>query len=190
MMMDARVSQILLGLLRDPVTMLVRHWNWKTAIVSSVCRAMIFFAENLPAGIEAGVRAMLIELTFRGVASGVLGSITQSLRLAEPPWAAAVAALLVLPAIGHGLEFIVHSLAGTPRLATSMGTSVAFSCVTTVFNLFVMRRGVLIVGKGQQTLIRDLSMMPRLVLAFVSSIRRAGVAALRRARARLSPDPI
>jgi len=166
--MDNRsVSAALWGVLRHPVTELVHNWNWKSAILSSGCRALIFFAANAPAGVGAGVRAMLTELLFRACASGLLGSLTQTLRSAQPAWAAAVAALLIMPAAGHLAEYAVHAAAGTPRLAASLSASIGFTCLTTLFNLFAMRRGVLIVGAGQRPLREDLRLLPRLFAAFV-----------------------
>ncbi|HXG53809.1 MAG TPA: hypothetical protein VNJ03_00380 [Vicinamibacterales bacterium] len=167
-MRSHRVSWLLRDALRHPVTHFVRHWNWKAALISSVCRATIFFVMNVPAGMEAGVRALVTELLFRAVASGVLGSLTQTLRHARPAWHGAVAALLIMPAVGHAAEYAVHRLAGTPRLSHSMFVSVAFTCFTTTFNLFAMRRGALIVGAGQRSLAHDLRAMPRLIAEFVT----------------------
>ncbi|MDQ3348806.1 MAG: hypothetical protein M3545_12660 [Acidobacteriota bacterium] len=159
-----------------------RAWNWKAAVLSSISRGLLFFATNVPVGLDAGVRAMLTELAFRAVASGLLGALTQRLRLVQPTWAGATIALLVLPALGHSAEYIVHSLAGTPRLATSIILSVTFTSVTTLFNLFAMRRGVLIVGPGQQPLRTDLAMLPRLLAAFGHEAWRAACGVLRLVR--------
>ncbi|MBA2259592.1 MAG: hypothetical protein H0W18_11900 [Acidobacteria bacterium] len=167
------MSSVLRDLARHPVRHLVRDWNWKSALVSSLCRGAIFFASNLPAGVDAGLRALITELLFRGVVSGLLGSVTQSLRLAEPAWAAALTALLVLPAAGHLAEYAVHFLAGTPRLSESIAASLVFTCVTTLFNLFVMRRGVLIVGAGSGRLRDDLRLLPALLFAFGSALWRS-----------------
>ena len=50
-----------------------------------------------------------------------------------------------------------------------MAASICFSVLTTAFTMFVMRRGVLVVGEGQQSLWRDLRRMPSLIAAFVVS---------------------
>lgn len=162
------VSWLLVDALRHPVTHFVKHWNWKAAVVSSLCRATIFFVMNVPAGMEAGVRALVTELLFRAVASGVLGSLTQTLRHAQPAWRGAMAALLIMPVVGHAAEYAVHHLAGTPKLSQSILVSVVFTCFTTAFNLFAMRRGALIVGVGQRTLADDLRAMPRLIAEFAT----------------------
>ena len=54
--------------------------------------------------------------------------------------------------------------------AASLTVSVVFTAISTLFNLFAMRRGVLIVGEGRGTLLADLRQIPRLVVLFVASI--------------------
>jgi hypothetical protein len=182
-----RVPQVLTDVLRHPFEYLICRWHWKSAVVSSVCRAAIFFSTTVPSGLHAGTRAMLTEFAFRVVVSGLLGSLTQSLRSAEPAWAAATAALVIMPALGHTGEFLVHRWAGTPRLSTSISASVAFTAVTTVVSLFAMRRGALLVGPGQQSLLRDLSMMPRLFVDLARCGTRSIGTVLRVPTARSTP---
>ena len=157
------IADVIREVLRHPVRHLVVNWNWKAALLSAICRASLFLAINLPAGAAAGVRAMITEFIFRGVASGVFGSLTQAFSRAHHVWIA----LVVLPALGHTAEFLVHRAAGTPRLSGSIAASVAFSLLTTAFNLFAMRRGALVVGEGQRTLTQDLRHLPRLIVEFV-----------------------
>jgi hypothetical protein len=157
-------------LLRHPVDHFIRGWNWKSAAVSSICRGGIFFCVNLPAGFDASTRALAIELAFRAVVSGVLGSATQAFRDVTPGAIATILPVLAIPAVGHTAEYAVHHVAGTARLGESIAASVAFSVLTTAFTLFAMRRGALIVGAGQQSLIHDLQRAPGLIAAFVGTM--------------------
>lgn len=161
---------VLLNLARDPVQ-LVRRWNWKSALLSPIFRAAIFFFANLTAGIWAALGAMGAEFTFRSLGSGFYGALTQSLRRVEPHWQARLAALLLLPAVNHSLEFLVHWLRGTPNLKTSVLASLCFTTISSLFHLHVMRHGALIVGEGAQSLWADLKRMPRLVLSFLIGSR-------------------
>jgi hypothetical protein len=144
-------------------------WNYKSAIISALCRAPLFFVTNLPAGVEAAAGAMGAEFVFRFVAAGFYGALTQAFRRVEPPLAGTVSALVVLPLLGHSVEFLVHWLRGTPYLGASIAASMVFTVVTTTFNLFAMRRGALIIGQGSRSLWHDLSRMPALIAAFVLS---------------------
>jgi hypothetical protein len=169
---EDHVLAILADVVCHPVRHCVWNWNWKSSVSSALCRAAIFFCLNAPAGMDSALRAMMTELIYRAIASGVLGSLTQALRHSRPR----LAALLLLPAIGHLFEYLVHLQAGTPRLETSIAASITFSVITTSFNLFAMRRGALIVGQGQQSLLADMARLPGLIVAFVV----CGVRPLRR----------
>jgi hypothetical protein len=161
------VFQVLRAIVQHPIETIARRWNWKSAVLSSTIRGLIFFAANLPAGRHAALAALLTELTFRGVASGFYGALTEAFRCAEPEWAASLVAMLLLPLAGHSAEFVVHLLRGTMKLKTSIIASVCFTAISTLFNLYAMRRGALITGEGQQTLRSDMKRMPRLVAGFV-----------------------
>jgi hypothetical protein len=185
---EMTVWQVVRELGRHPLRSFVRGWHWKAALTSSICRATVFFLVNVPVGLAPGLRAMLTELIFRGIVSGVLGALTQALCRARHAWTA----LFILPAIGHTAEFVVHWTAGTPRLSASLAASIAFSVLTTSFNLFAMSRGALVVGEGGQSLASDLRRLPALVAAFVVAGARIPSLAVRvwrkrkRKRARLT----
>jgi hypothetical protein len=76
------------------IGLLVRRWNGKSALLSSLFRAAIFFAANLAAGWRAAIAAMSVEFRFRNVSAGFFGTLTQAIRQAEPMWLAASTALV------------------------------------------------------------------------------------------------
>jgi hypothetical protein len=164
------VCAVLVQLLRDPVTHIVRRWNWKAAVLSSTSRALLFLVINLPAGRRAAFGAFLTELVFRAATSGFYAALTQALGRAEPVWAAAVTGMLLLPVITHSAELAVHWLRGTPRLGESILASAVFTAVSTAFHLFAMRRGVLIVGDARRPFAEDLRRLPGLVVAFGAAV--------------------
>jgi hypothetical protein len=159
-------------LFRHPVDALLRKWNWKSAVLSSLLRATIFFAANISAGLPAALAALYTELVFRGVTSGFYGAITEAFCDVEPAWAAGVTVMILLPILNHSVELLVHWLRGTHNLAASIGASVCFTAISTLFNLYAMRRGALIVGRGSRSLGRDLLHLPRLLLDFVLVVPR------------------
>ena len=163
------VAEVLRNLVRHPVDMVVRRWNWKAALLSALIRGAIFFCVNLLAGPRAALAALMTELMFRGVISGFYGALTESFRFAEPEWAASLAALILLPLAGHSLEFVVHFLRGTAKLGASIFASVCFTGISTLFNLYAMRRGALVTGVGRQSLGDDMKRMPGLVIGFVAA---------------------
>lgn len=161
------VGEVLADLARDPARYLLARWNWKSALMSSLLRATIFFFTNLVAGLHAALGAMLAELLLRAATSGFYGAITEALSSARPAWAAATAAMILLPLLAHSLEFVVHWLRHTPKLALSIGSSVIFTAISTAFNLYAMQRGALRVGHGSRPLSEDLARVPGLILEFL-----------------------
>jgi hypothetical protein len=164
------VGRVLIDLVRHPIARVVRRWNWKSALLSSLSRATIFFTANLSAGLDAAYAAMLTELVFRAATSGFYGGLTQSFRHATPHWLAALTVMVLLPIVTHTTEFLVHWIRGTERLAASLTLSALFTVISTLFNLFAMRRGVLIVGEGRSSLLADLRQIPRLIVLFLASL--------------------
>lgn len=166
------VRQAFLLLLREPVKYLLHRWNWKSALLSSILRAALFFATNLSAGLPAAVAAMKTELVFRGVTSGFYGALTEAFREAEPSWAAALTVMVLLPVANHSIELLIHWMRGTQKLLPSILASMILTAFSTLFNFYVMRRGALIVGHGRHSLGRDLRRLPRLAVDFVTWLPR------------------
>ncbi len=161
------VWDVCADLVRHPLRRVIHRWHWKGATLSAILRGSIFFATNLPDGLGIALRATLVDAVFRVPLVGACAAVTQAFRCAEPPWVASLAVMALLPAMAHVIEFLVHWTAGTPELGTSMLASIVFSALSTVFNLFAMRRGVLIVGGGSRSFGDDLKHIPRLVLDFI-----------------------
>jgi hypothetical protein len=167
---EETVGHVLLGIVRDPIGRVGRRWNWKSAVLSSASRATLFFSANLSAGLDAAFAAMLTELVFRAATAGFYGGLTQSFRHATPHWLASITVMVLLPVCTHTIEFFVHWFRGTEKLAASIMVSAIFTVISTLFNLFAMRRGVLIVGEGRGSLLADLRQIPRLIVLFVASL--------------------
>ncbi|MBN1567609.1 MAG: hypothetical protein JXA73_07165 [Acidobacteria bacterium] len=169
---EETVGQVLRSLCCEPKRYLLRRWNWKSALLSSIVRAAIFFAVNLTAGHTAALAAMIREFSFRAVASGFYGGITESFRLAKPRWAATLTVLVSLPILNHSAEFLLHWMLGTANLKTSILASVCFTILSTGFNLFAMRREVLITQQNSRSLAGDLKLIPGLLFTYCCAILR------------------
>ena len=173
------VSGLALDLLLHPFYYLVTRWNWKSAVTSALVRGAIFFTVNLRAGMRAAVGALLAEFVYRTLLSGSVGSLTQAFRRCEPPCAAALAAMVALPLFSHAVEFTVHYLRGTPALKAGVLTSISFTVISTLFNLYAMRRGVMVVGPGAHSLAQDFKRMPMILAGFLAVLPLALLRAVR-----------
>ena len=173
------VGSVARDLLRRPREILVRQWNWKSALFSALFRGAIFFAVNASAGWRAATGAMAAEFAYRSLTAGFYGSIAQAFRRAEPRWAATLVVMVATPAVAHSLEFFIHWLRGTPKLALSVAVSIGFTILASLFNLHAMRHGAMVVGDEGATLASDMKRMPRIIVSFVLSIFGRGSRPLR-----------
>jgi len=112
---------------------------------------------------------MLAEFLYRGVTAGFYGAITQTFGAVQPAWCAGLFVAVLLPVLSHSLEISVHMLRGTPKIITSLVSSVCFTIFSTLFNLYAMRRGALVVGEGAQPIREDLRRIPGLIAGFIGS---------------------
>jgi hypothetical protein len=159
------VWEVSVDLIRHP--RVAKRWHWKSAMLSAIIRGSLFFATNLAEGPRLATRASLVEFALRVPLVGILAAVAQAFGRAEPPWAAAIVATALLPGLAHLAELAVHWMARTPELGASMQASVGLSVLSTVFTLFTVRRGVMIVGEGSLSFGEDLKRLPRLALDFV-----------------------
>jgi glycosyltransferase involved in cell wall biosynthesis len=162
-------------LLRHPFKEVILRWNWKSAILSALLRSPIFFTAYLAQkqGLWIATGAMLVQFTFRTFFGGVNGAILQAFSKVSPAWHAIITVPLVLAFFSHVAEFLIQS--GYDRFTGSQGKggavifSVGISIVSALFNLFAMRRGLLLVrDESSQSLWRDLKQMPLIALEFLS----------------------
>lgn len=162
------VSHVLYGLMAHPCDCLIAKWNWKSAFTSAVIRGLLFFATNLTAGFKAATWALLLQFLYRAATSGFWGAATQALRHAEPRWLANITVGVGFTALAHILEFLVHWLGGTVELKRSIVVSLCFTVISNLFNLYVMQRNALVVGKNEASLWSDMRRMPGLIAGFVA----------------------
>ena len=177
---EIHVRDVFRNLLRHPAQIITR-WNWKTALIGALVRASFYFTVY-QASRETWIvtlTAVGVELAFRFVTTGLAGAVVQSFRRATPEWVATAIISVSLPTITHLIEFFTHYVQETyysdvfPAAANdsrqkTFAVSVLFSVISAMFNLYIMRHGVLLVGAGEatQSLWKDVTKMPVLVKDF------------------------
>lgn len=118
------------------------------------------------------IQGAAVEACFGACAAGVLGTLTQALRVCDPIWAVELFFALIFPAAFQLLDFALHSALGTARFGSGLIASSTFTAVSAMFNLFVMRRGALLIGREGKPFSHDLVLLPRLAHLFVVSVPR------------------
>jgi hypothetical protein len=144
-----------------------QYWNWKAAALSAAGRAPIFLASTYRFGWRAATVAVTTEALYRAGTAGFFAAFTQALRHRRPAWRAMLLVAVVVPAIALALDCLLHLAMGTPNLMKGMLAATAVSAVTSLFNWYSMRRGTLLVGRGEMSFASDLCRMPRLILEFL-----------------------
>ncbi len=177
------VGDVFRNLVRHPAQIITR-WNWKSASIGALLRASFYFTVY-QASRESWLvtlTAVLVELTFRFITTGMSGAVVQSFRRATPFWLANVIVSISLPAFSHTVEFVTHyaqerylydlfaASENSVARQRAFAISVLFSVLSALFNLFAMKHGVLLVGAGDETktLWDDMKRMPRMVGEFTA----------------------
>jgi hypothetical protein len=176
------LADVFRSLLQHPAQVITR-WNWKSALLGALLRASFYFSVYKAAKENWLVilSAVLVEFSFRFFTSGISGALVQSFRRATPAWLATLIVTISLPIFSHTIEYIAHYTQETYFSAVlpasennsrriAFAVSVLFSVMSAMFNLFMMRHGVLLVGAGAETksLWSDLKKIPFLVFEFVT----------------------
>ena len=178
---EIAVADVFRNLGRHPLQLITR-WNWKSALLAAIVRSSFYFTvyQASRQSLIVTLTAVGIELSFRFLTTGVAGAVVQSFRRATPEWAATVVISISLPTITHLIEFFTHYVqekyyadifpasTNSARQKT-FAISVLFSVVSAMFNLYLMRRGVLLVGAGEetQTLRNDFKKIPFMISEFI-----------------------
>jgi hypothetical protein len=150
------VHHVMLCLIMNPYRHLIRRWNYKSACLSALSRGTAILLANLSSGGASAAGAMLAEVLYRGLTSGFYSSAIQSFRYARPFWGAGLVSMAMLPVFGEALEFALHRMRGTQRLGTTVLVSAIITAISSLIELYAMRRNILTVGNTSGSLIQDL----------------------------------
>jgi thiamine transporter ThiT len=193
---EITVGDVFQSLVQHPVQVLTR-WNWKAAVLGAILRASFYFTiykaskENWIVTLSA----VFVELVFRFLTSGISGALVQSFRKATPAWLATLIVSISLPLFGHTVEYLTHyaqenmfptifAASANNARQKAFAISGLFSVLSALFNLFVMRHGVLLVGAGGESkpFLSDLKRIPMLVIEFMVFLPNSIYSSLRDGR--------
>jgi hypothetical protein len=177
---EISISDVFRSIVSHPFQIIAR-WNWKVALIGSSVRAFIYLVTYKATNSwVVTLAAVFVELGFRFLTSGFFGALTQSFRRANPAWLASLTVTLMFPLISHIIEYFTHfaqekwfsdflpASGNEDSRLRSFAISVLFSVLSALFNMYMMRHGVLLVGAGEETksFKDDLKSIPQLVVDF------------------------
>jgi len=168
-MKPQRLKDLLFRLLCRP-QQLVLLWNWKAAVLSATLRGPIYFTAALQKGWSVALVTLLLEASFCALGVGLYNALVQMLKDAEPQWLTVTLLAVVFPGSLQSLEYLMHWLRGTPHLRIASIISLGASGISTLFNWYAMRRGVMLVGAEGRGFFADLRQMPMVFLRFILAL--------------------
>jgi hypothetical protein len=169
---EEELRDALRNIVLHPLRSLVPAWSWKAAGFSALLRATTFFLTNLRAGRFDAVRAGLVEAVFAVFAAGIMGAVSQKLRLAKPIWATGLVVWFAMPLTMLLAQAGVHKLAGTPHLGMGLFLSFCFAAIASSFSWYAMRHGALLGGDAETSMVHDARHLPRICLNYVLALPR------------------
>ena len=148
---EMSISDVFGSLIRHP-RQIISRWNWKSATMGALLRA-IFYLAVYKASKEnwmVTLTAMFVEFGFRFFTSGVSGALVQSFRRAKPVWIATLIISVSLPVFSHTIEYFTHYMqeayfsdvfaaSQNKGRQKAFAISVLFSVLSAMFNIFIMR---------------------------------------------------
>jgi hypothetical protein len=165
-----------------PIKTIVPPWSWKAAIFGSLLRSATFFTANLRSGPKQAIQAMIVEAFFAMIALGLIGAISQQLREAEPLWATIGVVWLGMPVIIVLAQFGLHRAVRTPHLTGGLVVSFCYTAISPAFSWYAMRRGAMLGGSDETTVVHDLQTLPGIAVDFAMAVPRAVLGTLRASR--------
>lgn len=190
---EISVTNVFRSLAHHPAQVISR-WNWKSALLGAILRASFYFTiyQVSKESWLVTLGAVIVEFSFRFVTSGISGALVQSFRRASPAWLAMMIVMISLPVFSHTVEYITHyaqenlfssifAASENKARQKAFAISVLFSVLSALFNLFVMRNGVMLVGAGSETksLLQDLKRIPLLIIEFIVILPNAILKSIR-----------
>lgn len=169
---ETSIGGVLKHLLNHPLDSVILRWNWKSAFLSALLRAPIFFFAYQKEGLGLAIGAASAQFLVRTAFGGIYGAIIQAFSKVDPAWHALLTVPLVLASLSHLIEFIVQTFYdfyyGSTSGNKAILVSIIISALSAVFNLFAMRRGALLVkDEQQQSLWKDLKSFPYITFELI-----------------------
>ncbi len=174
------IGDVFQSLIKHPLQV-IKRWNWKSALLGAILRASFYFTvyQASKEALIATMVAVIVEFSFRFFTSGISGALVQSFRKAKPAWLATLIVSTSLPIFSHTVEYFSHYAqeayfadvfppSENNSRKVAFAVSVIISVVSALFNIFMMRHGVLLVGAGEETntLWGDFKRIPLLIYEF------------------------
>jgi len=147
---------------------LLACWNWKCAILSASTRSIVYLAALVRTGPHARLSIILVEIAYVALTAGIYAGLQQRALDLRSRALGNLTIALVVPALSQVFDWLAHRIVGAPVPSRALIAVSAFTLISALFHLHVMRRGVFLSGQGR-SLGGDFRRIPRLLAGFVAA---------------------
>jgi hypothetical protein len=143
-------------------------WNWKCALLSATARSLVYLAALARSGCHDRISIVLVEIVYVALTAGIYAGLQQRALRFRSQLLGNLTVVPGVPTLAQFIDWLAHRFAGAPLpLRATVAVSI-FACVSALFHLYVMRRGVFLSGHGF-SLRDDFRRIPRLIVGFVAA---------------------
>lgn len=139
-------------------------WNWKCALMSAAVRSLVYLAALAHDRLHTGPAIVLVEIAYVSATAGLWAGLQQRALALRPRLAGNLAIVVAVPGLAQLCDWLAHRLVGPAAPPRALATVCAFTLLSALFHLHVMRRGVFLAGPAGRSLADDFRRLPRLLL--------------------------
>jgi len=110
---------------------------------------------------------VLVEIAYVTLTAGLYAGMQQKALGLRNRLLGNVIVVLAVPGISQFLDWLAHRIAGAAVPNRAILAVCAFTLVSALFHLHVMRRGAFLTNRHGRSLLEDFRRMPRLIAGFV-----------------------
>lgn len=142
-------------------------WNWKCALLSATARSIVYLVALLHTAHHGGLSIVLVEMAYVTLTAGLYAGMQQKALGLRNRLLGNLIVVVGVPGMAQLLDWLAHRVAGAAVPNRAILAVCAFTLVSALFHLHVMRRGAFLTNHHGRSLLDDFRRMPRLVLGFV-----------------------
>jgi len=148
-------------------------WNWKCALLSAAVRSAVYVAALAHARLHTAFALAAVEIAYVGLTGGLWAGLQQRALALRSRLAGNFLIVVAIPGMAQLCDWLAHRAVGPAAPPRALVAVCAFTLISALFHLHVMRRGVFLTGAAGRTLADDFRRIPGLLLGLIPSLPAA-----------------
>jgi len=149
------------------------HWNWKSALITAICRAGACMAALWHSPLHAREHFGVVEAAYVLLTAGIFSAWQQQALDVKPRRLAWAIVVLAIPLGSLATDSALHLRLDRGNMRALGVGALIVTVISAMFHWHVMRNGALLVGDDSRSFTDDMKRMPRLIATFVWNPVRA-----------------